>query len=90
MATPSLTPDLAGTYVIQLVVSDGFAESAADMVVVNEISRPDSGFSSDYNEVRIYQNPKKGISIPRATKDEIAKAVVDHFMYGHSKRKKNV
>lgn len=67
-----------------------FAESAADMVVVNEISRPDSGFGSDYNEVAIYQNPKKRISIPRAPKDEIAKAVVDHFMYRHSKRKKNV
>ncbi len=37
-ATPSLTPDLAGTYVIQLVVNDGFADSTPDTTIITAIT----------------------------------------------------
>ena len=37
-ATPSLTPDLAGTYVIQLIVNDGFVDSEPDTVTITAIT----------------------------------------------------
>ena len=37
-ATPSFTPDLAGTYVIQLVVNDGFADSTPDTATITAIT----------------------------------------------------
>ena len=37
-ATPSLTPDQAGIFEIELVVNDGFADSAPDSVVVTAIT----------------------------------------------------
>lgn len=37
-ATPSFVPDLAGTYVVQLVVNDGFEDSVPDEVEITVIS----------------------------------------------------
>jgi len=37
-ATPSLTPDLAGTYVIELIVNDGFVDSEPDTVTITAIT----------------------------------------------------
>jgi hypothetical protein len=45
-ATPALTPDVAGEYVIQLIVNDGFADSGVDTVTVvasPQIPVPDVG-----------------------------------------------
>lgn len=39
-ATPSFTPDVAGTYVVELTVSDGELESAPDAVRVTTVNRP--------------------------------------------------
>ena len=39
--TPALTPDLPGDYVIELVVSDGLADSQPDQVTINAISATD-------------------------------------------------
>lgn len=39
-ATPTLEPDLPGDYVVQLIVNDGFADSAPDTVLVNVVPVP--------------------------------------------------
>ncbi|NUQ44991.1 MAG: hypothetical protein HUU22_03045 [Phycisphaerae bacterium] len=40
-AFPSFVPDLPGSYTVQLVVNDGFVDSAADEVVISVISAQD-------------------------------------------------
>jgi hypothetical protein len=40
-ATPSFAPDVAGVYVVQLIVADGFVESAPDTVVIT-VTSPDT------------------------------------------------
>jgi phosphopantothenoylcysteine decarboxylase / phosphopantothenate---cysteine ligase len=48
----------------------------ADMVVVNDISRPDIGFESPANEVTILTHAGDE-HVPRAAKDAVAEAVLD-------------
>ncbi len=40
-ATPTLSPDVAGTYVVELVVNDGFADSAPDTMELEAIDAAD-------------------------------------------------
>jgi phosphopantothenoylcysteine decarboxylase/phosphopantothenate--cysteine ligase len=48
-----------------------------DAVVVNDISKPGVGFDSDENEVTIVARDGTQCSVPRAGKDQIARAVLD-------------
>jgi phosphopantothenoylcysteine decarboxylase/phosphopantothenate--cysteine ligase len=52
------------------------AQKGVDMVVVNDISRPDIGFDSEANEVVIVTATGEH-RVPRAGKDQIADAVLD-------------
>jgi phosphopantothenoylcysteine decarboxylase/phosphopantothenate--cysteine ligase len=52
------------------------ARKGLDAIVVNDISRSDIGFDSPWNEVAILDRQGQ-TEIPRATKDEIADAVLD-------------
>jgi phosphopantothenoylcysteine decarboxylase/phosphopantothenate--cysteine ligase len=47
-------------------------ETKADLAVVNDISRDDIGFGSDYNEVTIVEPSGKSTLLPRAPKASIA------------------
>jgi len=49
-----------------------------DLIVINDVSRGDIGFGSDYNEVTLLTRDGKKIEIARATKDVVAGAVLDH------------
>ncbi|MCX8032965.1 MAG: bifunctional phosphopantothenoylcysteine decarboxylase/phosphopantothenate--cysteine ligase CoaBC [Thermoleophilia bacterium] len=49
-----------------------------DMIVFNDISRPDIGFDSDYNEV-IILTPESEIFLEKAPKETIAELILDHI-----------
>jgi len=46
-----------------------------DAIVANDVSRPDIGFASDSNEVRVYFSDGTAIDLAMAAKDAIASAV---------------
>jgi phosphopantothenoylcysteine decarboxylase / phosphopantothenate---cysteine ligase len=48
----------------------------ADAIVLNDVSRPEIGFESPENEVVIV-DPEAETQVPRATKEEIADAILD-------------
>lgn len=48
-ATPSFSPDVPGTYVVELVVNDGFEDSAADSMEIEAID------ASDYARSKIHE-----------------------------------
>ncbi len=47
-----------------------------DLIVVNDVSRTDIGFASDYNEVYIVDRNKNVIHIPKKSKREIAREII--------------
>ena len=47
-----------------------------DAIVVNDISRPDIGFDSDYNEVAILGRVRE-LHVPRTTKEDVAVRLLD-------------
>ncbi len=48
-----------------------------DMIVANDITRPDSGFCTDTNKVKIICKGGKIIDLPCLTKDEVAEKLLD-------------
>ena len=51
-------------------------KARADMIVVNDVSRSDSGFTSDYNEVTIINKRGQTVHVPRNLKSEIADRII--------------
>lgn len=51
-----------------------------DMIVANDVSRKDTGFNVDYNEVLILTKNNERFAIPRQTKDQIAEILVDKII----------
>ena len=49
-----------------------------DLIVINDVSRGDIAFGSDYNEVTLLIRDGRRIDIPRASKDVVAGAVLDN------------
>ena len=50
----------------------------ADFIVLNDISKTDRGFESDYNEVIIYNKNGVAKKIPLVSKSEIAKKIISY------------
>jgi len=48
-----------------------------DMIVANDISRPDSGFEVDMNQVTFLFPDGTAIPLPKITKEEVAEALID-------------
>ena len=63
------TNDLAGNAV------DKMRRKNLDAIVANDVSRPDIGFASDSNEVRVYFSDGTALDLAMAAKDAIAAAV---------------
>jgi len=63
------TNDLAGNAV------DKMRRKNLDAVVANDVSRPDIGFDSDSNEVRVYFSDGTALDLAMAAKDAIASTV---------------
>ncbi len=55
-------------------------EKNLDLIIANDVSKPEIGFEEDFNEVTILN--KKGIvkKVPRMTKREIARIIVDKLV----------
>ena len=62
MVNPTFTPDVAGSYVIQLIVNDGFVNSAADFVAVDVLIPV--GFSPAAQTVSVGATVQVEIFIP--------------------------
>lgn len=57
-----------------------------DMIVFNDISRPDIGFDSDFNEIRILTRDSE-VVVERAPKETIAEIILDNIALAvHSRR----
>lgn len=52
-------------------------ENNLDLIVANDVSRSDIAFGSDYNEVYIIDRFKNVIHIPRSSKREVARRIVE-------------
>ena len=51
-----------------------------DMIIANDVSREDTGFNVDFNEVIILTKDDKRFDITRQTKNNIAKIVVEKII----------
>lgn len=51
--------------------------SGTDIVVANDVGRTDIGFGSDFNEVMVITKNGKTRNLPRASKNEIAREILD-------------
>lgn len=65
---------------VEQSVSELFEDSDADFVVVNDVSRKDCGFASDYNEVTIFNRNKNPTKLPYNTKKNISKLLIDYLV----------
>jgi phosphopantothenoylcysteine decarboxylase/phosphopantothenate--cysteine ligase len=51
-------------------------EKQCDFICANDITRMDTGFDADHNEITIFFRDGSQRNFPRATKLEIARAIV--------------
>jgi phosphopantothenoylcysteine decarboxylase/phosphopantothenate--cysteine ligase len=61
-----------------------------DMIVLNDISRKDCGFGSDYNEVIIISKDGDIKKIPKNTKRIIARGIWDEIVKNHGKNQEDL
>jgi phosphopantothenoylcysteine decarboxylase/phosphopantothenate--cysteine ligase len=61
-----------------------------DMIVLNDISRKDSGFGSDYNEVVIISKDGSVKKIPKNTKRIIARGIWDEIVKNNGKNQEEI
>lgn len=64
---------------ISSIAQEKIKESKADAIVINDVSRKDTGFGVDTNEVYIVTKNGKKKRLPIASKQEIAKGIIDFF-----------
>jgi phosphopantothenoylcysteine decarboxylase/phosphopantothenate--cysteine ligase len=50
-----------------------------DLIVANEVGRPDSGFETDANRVILFSADGSAESLPLMEKTEVAEAIVDRL-----------
>ena len=52
-------------------------DKGLDLIVANEVNRPESGFAVDTNEVAIIGKKKLLVRLPLLSKEEVAEKVLD-------------
>jgi phosphopantothenoylcysteine decarboxylase/phosphopantothenate--cysteine ligase len=52
-------------------------EKNLDLIVANDVNRPDSGFAVDTNEVTLVAGDEEPVLLPLLTKDEVADKILD-------------
>ena len=57
--------------------SEKLAKRGFNIVVANDISRPDIGFASEYNEVVILTDRGDRLAVSKSRKQEVARAILD-------------
>jgi phosphopantothenoylcysteine decarboxylase / phosphopantothenate---cysteine ligase len=55
-------------------------EKHLDLIVANDVNRPDSGFQVDTNEVTLIPRVGDPVSLPLLTKDEVAARILDQVV----------
>ena len=61
-------------------ISEIFNDSRADYVIVNDVSRKDAGFASDYNELTMFTSDHNSVNFPYNTKKKLSKSIFDHIV----------
>jgi phosphopantothenoylcysteine decarboxylase/phosphopantothenate--cysteine ligase len=56
--------------------------TGADLVVANDVSRPGAGFAAETNEVTLFNPDGTALTVPSASKDEIAKTIWNFILGG--------
>lgn len=67
---------------IQSASLDLMKRTGADLVVANDVSRPGTGFDAETNEVTLFTPDGPALTVPSASKDEIAKAIWNFILGG--------
>ncbi len=67
----------AGREELARVARDKLAAKGVDLLVANDVAAPGVGFTYDTNEVLIVDAAGARVDVPLATKEEVARAVVD-------------
>lgn len=62
---------------LEALAKDKLEESGAHMIIANDISRTDRGFSANTNEVIVVSKKNPVVYLPLASKKSIAKGIVD-------------
>jgi phosphopantothenoylcysteine decarboxylase/phosphopantothenate--cysteine ligase len=52
-------------------------EKGLDLIVANEVDRPDSGFAVDTNEVTLVSREEAPVQLPLMSKEEVAERILD-------------
>ena len=55
-------------------------EKHLDLIVANDVSRPDSGFQVDTNEVTLIPRVGDSLALPLLSKEEVAAKVLDRVV----------
>ncbi len=58
---------------------DKLERKGVDAIVLNDVSRADIGFGADANEVTVFSRGGAAVTLGRAPKTEIARALLQHF-----------
>lgn len=62
------------------------ADKGCDLIIANDVSRDDIGLESEENEVTVFFRDGEKKEIPRGTKRNIARELVNFFLEVHQKR----
>jgi len=55
-------------------------EKHLDLIVANDVNRPDSGFQADTNEVTLIPREGEAIALPLLSKEEVAARILDQVV----------
>lgn len=66
------------------VAKKRLAQSSADVIIANDVSKPDRGFEVDTNEVFLIKKNGKVQKIPLASKREVAEKIIDAISQGEA------
>ncbi|MEM4550957.1 MAG: phosphopantothenoylcysteine decarboxylase, partial [Sulfolobales archaeon] len=63
-----------------LKAKEKLAKRGFNIVVANDISKPDIGFASEYNEVVVLTDKGESVVVSKARKAEVARVILDQIL----------
>jgi phosphopantothenoylcysteine decarboxylase/phosphopantothenate--cysteine ligase len=70
----------AETHDLELEARRKLVDKNLDLIVANDVNRPDSGFQVDTNEVTLIAREGAPLPLPLRSKEEVAEAVLDRVV----------
>lgn len=83
---PFLVGFAAETHDLEAAAAKKLAEKNLDMIVANDVSRPDAGFNVDTNAARLLFRDGRTVECPLMSKDALASVILDHITAEHASR----